>query len=123
MESPIIGMCNVTIELKGKRYDNVRLDILHNLCSDVILAHDFQKQHKNLTFHYGGNKEDLVVTSCTPKVVSTVNTKQPLPQRITDANVAAVDPPTLLKSVPNDVKPIAMKSRFVITSKRPDKEK
>ena len=112
MESPIIGMCNVTIELKGKRYDDLRLDILHNLCSDVILGHDFQKQHKNLTFHYGGDKGDLVVTSCTPKVVSTVNTKQPLPQPITDANVAAVDPPTLFKSVPNDVKPIATKSRF-----------
>jgi len=112
MESPIIGNCNVSIELKGKRYDNVRLDILHNLCSDVILGYDFQKQHKNLTFHYGGNKEDLVITSSTLKVVSTVNTKQPLPQQITDANVAAVDPPTLFKSIPNDVKPIATKSRF-----------
>ena len=67
MESPIIGICNVTIELKGKRYDDVRLDILHNLCSDVILGHDFQKQHTNITFHYGGTKEDLVVTSCAPK--------------------------------------------------------
>ena len=103
MESPIIGMWNVTIELKGKRYDDVRLDILHNLCSDVIVGHDFQKQHKNLTFHYGGNKEDVVVTSCTPRVVSTVNTKQRLPQRITDANVAAVDPPTLFKSVLDDL--------------------
>ena len=112
MESPIIGNCNVSIELKGKRYDNVRLDILHNLCSDVILGYDFQKQHKNLTFHYGGNKEDLVVTSSTLKVVSTVNTKQPLSQQITDANVAAVHPPTLFKSIPNDVKPIATKSRF-----------
>ena len=93
MESPIIGNCNVSIELKGKRSDNVRLDILHNLCSDVILGYDFQKQHKNLTFHYGGNKEDLVITNSTLKVVSTVNTKQPLPQQITDANVAAVDPP------------------------------
>ena len=112
MESPIIGKCNVVIELKGKRYDVVRLDILPNLCSDIILGYEFQKRHKNLTFHYGGNKEDLVVTSSTPKVVSTVNTKQPLSQQITDANVAAVDPPTLFKSVSNDVKPVATKSRF-----------
>ena len=112
MESPIIGKCNVVIELKGKRYDDVRLDILPNLCSDIILGYEFQKRHKNLTFHYGGNKEDLVVTSSTPKVVSTVNTKQPLSQQITDANVAAVDPPTLFKSVSNDVKPVATKSRF-----------
>ena len=112
IESPIIGKCNVVIELKGKRYDDVRLDILPNLCSDIILGYEFQKRHKNLTFHYGGNKEDLVVTSSTPKVVSTVNTKQPLSQQITDANVAAVDPPTLFKSVSNDVKPVATKSRF-----------
>ena len=112
IESPISGKCNVVKELKGKRYDDVRLDILPNLCSDIILGYDFQKRHKNRTFHYGGNKEDLVVTSSTPKGVSTVNTKQPLSQQITDANVAAVDPPTLFKSVSNDVKPVATKSRF-----------
>ena len=112
MESQIIGKCNVTIELKGKRYNDVRLNILHNLCSDVILGYDFQKQHKNLTFHYWGNKEDLVVTNSTRKVVSTVNTKQPLPRQITDVNVAAVDLPTLFKSISNVVKPIATKSRF-----------
>ena len=35
---------------------------LENLCSDIILGNDFIKQHKNLTFPFGGEKEDLIVT-------------------------------------------------------------
>ena len=45
MESSISGQCNVTIEVNGRKYLKVGLDILQNLCSDVILGHDFQKQH------------------------------------------------------------------------------
>ena len=82
MEFPIIGMCNAAIEWKGKRYNNVRLEILRNLCSDIILGYDFQKQRKNLTFHYGGNKEDLVIRSSIPEIVYTVKTKQSIPQRL-----------------------------------------
>ena len=104
MESSIIGQCNVTIVLNGNTYKNVRLDILQSLCSDVILGYNFQKQHKNLIFHYGGNEEDLIVTSGSPKTVSVLDTKQPI--------VADVDPPTLFKNITDDVKPIATKSRF-----------
>ena len=108
MESSIIGQCNVKIVLNGNTYRNVRLDILQSLCSDVILGYDFQKPHKNLTFQFGGNKEDLIVSSSFPKTVSALDTKQPISRLI--ANVADVDPPTLFKTVTNDVKPIATKS-------------
>ena len=67
MESSISGQCNVTTEVNGKKYQKVRLDILKNLCSDVIPGHDFQNQHKNLIFRYGGSKEDLIITRCFPK--------------------------------------------------------
>ena len=50
MESSISGQCNVTIEVNGRKYQKVRLDILQNLCTDVILGHDFQKQHKNVIY-------------------------------------------------------------------------
>eukprot|EP00795_Rhopilema_esculentum_P001723 gene1723-16206_t len=98
MESSIIGQCNVKIVLNGNTHKNVRLDILKSLCSDVILGYDFQKQHKNLTFQFGGNKEDLIVSSSFPKTVSALDTKQPISPLI--ANVADVDPPTSFKTAP-----------------------
>ena len=54
MAPSIPGQCNVTIQVNGRKYQKVRLDILQNLCSDVILGHNFYKQYKNLIFSYGG---------------------------------------------------------------------
>ena len=109
MESPIVGQCIVTIVLNGKKYENVGMDIIRNLCSDVILGYDFQKQHQNVTFQYGGAKEDLVVSS---NVVETISAIDALDAKKSTANVADVDSPILFKSLTNDVKPIATKSRF-----------
>ena len=111
METPISGQCNVTIEVNGRKYQKVRLDNLQNLYSDVILGYDFQKQHKNLIFCFGGSKEDLMIKSCSPKTVSALEVKHAYPQSSV-AHVADVDPPTLFKRLPDNVKPIATKSRF-----------
>ena len=58
MESSISGQCNVTSKVNGRKYQKVRLDILQHLCTDVILGHDFQKQHKIVIFSYRESKED-----------------------------------------------------------------
>ena len=112
MKSLIIGHCCLTIILNGQKYENVRLDILQNLCSDLILGYDFQKQHKNLTFELGGSKEDLVVTENSQPIISTVDSDECLPSQTSAAQVADVDPPSLFKNLSKDVKPIATKSRF-----------
>ena len=111
MESLIIGHCRLTIMLNGQKYDDVRLDILQNLCSDLILGYDFQKQHKNLTFELGGSKEDLVVTTNTQPVISTVDTNERSPPQTSAGKVADVDPPSLFKNLSKDTKPIVTKSR------------
>ena len=111
MESLIIGHCCLTIMLNGQKYDNVRLDILQYLYSDLILGYDFQKQHKNLTFDLGGSKEDLVVTTHSQPVISTVDTNECSPPQTNAAKVADVDPPSLFKKLSKDTKPIATKSR------------
>ena len=66
-----------------------------NLCSDVILGHDFEMQHKNLTFCFGGSKEDLVVTSCSSKTASTLEVKHTHPQLTPVVQVGDVEPPTI----------------------------
>ena len=115
MESCIIGECYLTIKLNEHVYQDIRLDILQNLCSDLILGHDFQKQHKNLTFQYGGIKPDLVVTpkSSQQPTISTVDSKQAVTsdKPLNFPKLAAVEPPSLFKNLLSDIKPIATKSR------------
>ena len=53
MNTTILGYCEIDIKLNGHDYKNVRLSLLKNQCSDVILGHDFQKQHQHLKFNLG----------------------------------------------------------------------
>ena len=56
MNTTISGYCKIDLKLNGHDYKNVRLSLLKDLCSDVILGHDFQKQHQHLKFNLGGGK-------------------------------------------------------------------
>ena len=118
MAPSIPGQCNVTIHVNGRKYQKVRLDILQNLCSDVILGNNFYKQYKNLIFLTGESKEELIVTSCFPKSTAALEVKHIHPHSTSVAHVADVDPPTSFKSVPDKVKHIATKSRFFNTDDR-----
>ena len=68
---------------------------LKNLCSDLILGHDFQKQHKNLVIHFGGTKRDLIISNHPYCALST----------------ADIELPSLFSNLSTDIKPIATKSR------------
>ena len=54
MNTTILGYCEIDLKLNGHDYKNVCLSLLKDLCSDVILGHDFQKQHQPLKFNLGG---------------------------------------------------------------------
>ena len=70
--------------------------MLNDLCCDVILGHDFQKQHESVTFQYEGSKPKLVTKGenslCAPAI-------------------AKIDEPSLFSNMPEGCKPIAVKSR------------
>ena len=53
MNTKILGYCEIYLKLNGHDYKNVRLSLLKDLCSYVILGHDFQKQHQHLMFNLG----------------------------------------------------------------------
>ena len=99
VKAKYIGICHAGIELSGRWYANVWIGVLENLCSDVILGFEFQRQHKNLIFEYGGGKHDLVV----------------LPNDSTDTSCALlsarVNIPSLFSSIPGHIKPVATTSR------------
>ena len=91
MNTTVLGYCTMDIILNNSIYRNVRLSVLKDLCSDIILGHDFQKQHKNLIFEFGGPKPDLVVSNNSTCAVS----------------AASIGEPSLFANVSPKCKPIA----------------
>ena len=51
----IEGQVFVDIQLQNRKYENVKLYVLDNLCAEVILGQDFMKQHDTVVFNFGGN--------------------------------------------------------------------
>ncbi|KAA3675181.1 uncharacterized protein DEA37_0011386 [Paragonimus westermani] len=84
------GHCLVTVDYRGNRYSSVKLSLLPNLCSDVLLGHDFLKQHQHILISFGGSKPPFSLCSLT---------------------AAYVEPPTLFGNLSPLCKPIATKSR------------
>jgi len=94
MESTVIGRCQLTFALNKYLYKNVKVGIFENLCSDIILGHDFQKQHEKLTFQFGGFKPDLVIA---PKMQPNISA---LPDNSSTEPEPATSPEPAVKSEP-----------------------
>lgn len=77
-------------------YSPTKLSILKNLCSDIILGQDFQKQHENVIIEYGGQLPSLHVSNDKSRCAVTV---------------ASVLEPSLFPALPPSCKPIATQSR------------
>ena len=84
------GHCFVSVEYQGRHYSSVKLSLLRDLCSDVLLGHDFLKQHKHIIIPFGGSEPPFSLCSLT---------------------AAHVEPPTLFGNLSSLCKPIATKSR------------
>ncbi|KAA3673814.1 uncharacterized protein DEA37_0014465, partial [Paragonimus westermani] len=59
------GHCLVTVDYRGNRYSSVKLSLLPNLCSDVLLGHDFVKQHQHILISFDGSKPPFSLCSLT----------------------------------------------------------
>ena len=95
-ESSYLGLCDIDIELNQSAYSSVQFGILGDLCNDMILGYEFQKQYMNVVFSYGGQKDDFVVSTQSPTCALTAS---------------SMTIPSLFSSAPADAKPIATKSR------------
>jgi transposase InsO family protein/uncharacterized protein YqgQ len=90
ISTPIESACVIDLEYNGRKYDNLRVSVLPNLCSSLILGLDFQGKHKSVTFEFGGKEPSLIISS-----LSTLN----------------VDPPSPFENLTADCHPIITKSR------------
>ena len=95
LKTEIIGCCTADITLKNCTYPKVKLSVLKDLCSDIILEHDFQKRHKRVTIELHGPQSDLIVSNAPSCALA----------------AASVDELSLFANVNPDSKHIATKSR------------
>lgn len=84
------GICMVDLKIGEQSYNGVQLSVLPDLCTDMILGHDFQALHKSINIEFGGTHPPLSI-----------------------CGLAAMDiePPELFANLTDDCHPIATKSR------------
>ena len=81
------------MQINGSDYNDVKLKVLKNLCSDILLGQDFQSQHRRVIFEFNGKKDDFVVSpTCT-------------------LSSASAKAPSLFHNLSKNCKPIAVKSK------------
>ena len=90
LSSFTLGHCLVSLRFKGDVYKHVKLSILPDLCTDVLLGHDFLNRHKSVEIPFGGAKPTLSLCN------------------LIAANVA---PQSLFQHLSPDCRPIVTKSR------------
>ncbi|XP_046855910.1 uncharacterized protein LOC124449011 [Xenia sp. Carnegie-2017] len=88
--SKIQGYCLADIILKEREYTKVKLFVLANLCTNVILGQNWQEKHENIIIEYGGKSPSLTICG-----LSTIN----------------IEPPPLFQFLSEDCRPVAAKSR------------
>ena len=54
MKIKSMGFCLADLKIGDIAYPSTRLNILENLCSDIILGLDFQSQHQSLIIEFNG---------------------------------------------------------------------
>uniref|UniRef100_A0A2C9L2M5 CCHC-type domain-containing protein n=1 Tax=Biomphalaria glabrata TaxID=6526 RepID=A0A2C9L2M5_BIOGL len=84
------GHIYASIRLKNERYEGVKLSLLDNLCSDVILEIDFISLHQNQFIPFDGQKPSLCLSTLQPE---------------------RVDAPSLFSNLSSNCTPVVTKSR------------
>ena len=96
LSSPIVGICNVNLNIDEHLYPNMQLSVLNKLCCDIILGHDFMKRHDSIKISFGGSRPAVEINDS--------NT-------VCCLAASSVYPPKLFANLTSDCRPIATKSR------------
>ena len=86
MKATSTHYCDVKLMVKDRVYENIKLYVLPNLCTNLILGLDFLSKHKSVTLNYGGIEPPLSICG-----FSTLKTK----------------PKSLFPNLPPNCKPVA----------------
>ena len=86
----LMAYCTCTLVMGTERYVNFRLNILPNLCANVILGHDFMSQHSTFSIDFNGNRPPITLAQLSPM---------------------SIDCPHLFTNLSPNIKPIRTPSR------------
>ena len=59
--SKIEGYCVADFDLLGYEYRNINLNVINDLCNDVIFGTYFQEQHESVSIKYDGSKLTIML--------------------------------------------------------------
>ena len=94
LQGQIVGRCITDVNINSVTCSARSLKIITDLCTDVLLGHDFQAQYKRVVFKFKSKKDDFVV-----------------PRNVCALLNASASFPSLFNNVAKECKPIAVKSR------------
>ncbi|CAC5421075.1 unnamed protein product [Mytilus coruscus] len=63
LSSPLVGICNVNLNIDGHFFPNMQLSIFNKLCCDVILGQDFMKRHDSIKISFGGSRPAVEINN------------------------------------------------------------
>jgi transposase InsO family protein len=84
------GSCIVDVSVQLRLYPKIKLTLMPNLCTDIILGLDFMSLHKSVAFDLKGIIDPLVICN---------------------AAAMSVEPPSLFPKFNSDCRPISIPSR------------
>ena len=97
--SKTLGTVTVTLQMAGHKHVDVNLQIIKDLCCDVIVGHDILKRHGKLVINFGGSDPALIIDNLSDSAFAC------------KLSAAKIPPSRLFEFISSDAKPIACKSR------------
>lgn len=75
----VSGQCCIALTWNNKVHNNIYITLMENLCCNVSLGQDFQRQHVWVMFDYGGPKPEIIIPSASKQTwaVAASNTQCP----------------------------------------------
>lgn len=99
IKADICGETVADIELNGHLHRGIVVEIMDNLCVDLLVGKDLMKKHKRVVLKFNGPRDELVLGA--------VQGEKPKPT-LTPMDVS---PPPLFTNLTSNIKPIATKTR------------
>jgi hypothetical protein len=129
----VVGEVIVDLEVNGVKHVNTVVEIIPDLCTDVIIGRDILGEHKRVVLNFNGPREDLVIGAMPTSEDGPPEINEPSqpnsstspiqPPRASNSsnsvipdNFGAINipPPPLFTHLSSNVKPVATKSRTVV---------
>ena len=98
IKADIRGEVVTDIELNGHLHEGIVVEVMDNLCVDLLVGKDLMKKHKKVVLNFNGPRDELVIGAIQ---------KEARPK----LTPMKVPPPPLFTNLTNNIKPIATKTR------------